>query len=281
MATKEWQRFTTHMEPIESIRPASHFGSDNLHHLRAFCGDGPAHLDGHTEHQIPASLPEPSVDEFRATVASAAHDFRNPLSIACNAARALNDPKCPESERPYLMDCLLRNLTSLQFLAEDFAERMCTLPREDRYQIFDLAALAREVVLDCASLIHTHQFRFEGTEGHINADREKIRRLLLNLVANAVKYSEVGKTVAVEVWDFEGSVCLHVHDQGKGISPAETERIFLPRLRLEPETTEGFGWGLASVKRIAEQHGAEVFVQGHPGQGSTFEIRFQAHDPAA
>lgn len=219
-----------------------------------------------------------SEERQRLCAAAAAHDLRNPLSAAANAARALHNSRTSDEERAFWTECIVRNLTSMEFLVEDFYDVVCRHGEVKlRREILDLTELAQEVVTDCRAIMPSHLLSCEGASGRIHGDRERLRRLLFNLISNAVKYSDAGTRVRVEVWPRETHVCLCVHDQGRGIPPAETERIFLPFTRLEPSgDTAGEGLGLASVKRIADAHGATVLVQGAPGRGTTFEVCFPA-----
>lgn len=210
-----------------------------------------------------------------------AHDMAAPLSLVSNAAWSLKKG-CPEEDKAFYVDCILRNAVSLQNLVEDFrdAEREQAGHLEIHREELNLAAVAREVVTDFQTINQSHPMSFYGDDAYILGDKERIRRLLFNLIGNAVKYSEAGREVKVDVWRRGTNICLFVQDEGKGVAPAETERIFLPFTRLEQKSSliSGDGLGLSSVKRIADAHGATIGVQGAVGHGTIFEVCFKALD---
>jgi len=113
------------------------------------------------------------------------------------------------------------------------------------------------------------------TDVHIQADRQRLKQVLLNLVSNAIKYNRPGGTVSVTARQ-AGSrhLRIEVTDTGPGIRPEDFDRLFLPFERLGAEQTEveGTGIGLALSRRLAEAMGGTLGVSSELGQGSTFWI---------
>lgn len=223
-------------------------------------------------------------------LATAVHDLKSPLMVVGGAVRELRKDRetmSPE-ERDEWLDSIVRQATTLEFLVCDLLdEARHDLGRAPRREKVDLCRLARELVGDFALVTRTHALQFSGVEGNeagacecnctVKGDSEALKRLLFNLVSNAVKYSDAGRDVCVSVWRRENSVVLLVEDEGCGIAPtAKNERLFGPFVRLDEtrHMADGDGLGLASVKRIAEAHGAKISVQGTIGRGTTFEVRF-------
>ena len=106
-------------------------------------------------------------------------------------------------------------------------------------------------------------------------DREAVSRSLLNLVNNALKYSQERKYIAVNLYRANGSVKLEVIDHGIGVPSEEQDKIFEKFYRVgDPlvHNTKGSGLGLSLVRHIVHAHGGEVSVNSTPGQGSTFTI---------
>ena len=116
-------------------------------------------------------------------------------------------------------------------------------------------------------------------------DPDELKAALSNLVDNAIKYSNNGVRVEVELTPVdERRVAIRVTDQGIGISPAELKRIFRRFYRI-PEAVamriKGTGLGLFIVSRIARKHGGKVFAESPgPGRGSTFTIQLPVAPPA-
>jgi signal transduction histidine kinase len=106
-------------------------------------------------------------------------------------------------------------------------------------------------------------------------DGEAVSRSLLNLVNNALKYSQDRKYIAVNLYRANGSVKLEVIDHGIGVPSQEQDKIFEKFYRVgDPlvHNTKGSGLGLSLVRHIVHAHGGEVSVNSTPGEGSTFTI---------
>src|SRR5438552_3377848 len=109
----------------------------------------------------------------------------------------------------------------------------------------------------------------------VQGDAGALRRALLNLVDNAVKYTPAGGSVVISLERAGRSVALVVEDSGIGIDPADARRIFEPFVRLDAgrsRDTGGSGLGLAIARSIVLAHGGTLEVQSRPGGGSRFTI---------
>ncbi|HSI92285.1 MAG TPA: HAMP domain-containing sensor histidine kinase [Jiangellaceae bacterium] len=105
----------------------------------------------------------------------------------------------------------------------------------------------------------------------VELDAQRITQAWLELITNAVKFTEPGQTVAVGSRVGSGAVQLWVRDTGPGMAAADADRIFERfRRAAAGQRAEGSGLGLAIVKAIAEAHGGQVSVTTAPGRGSTF-----------
>lgn len=116
-----------------------------------------------------------------------------------------------------------------------------------------------------------------GPEVVLDADPEMLRRVVINLVSNAIKYTPSGGRVAVEVGADEAAVRLSVSDTGPGISAEDRERIFTRFYRVEDadgrrRRIPGSGLGLAIAKQAVELHGGSIWVESEPGRGSVFQV---------
>jgi GAF domain-containing protein/HAMP domain-containing protein len=113
--------------------------------------------------------------------------------------------------------------------------------------------------------------------GH--GDERRITQVLLNLVGNAIKFTEAGE-VRVEVGAPDDTFLVSVADTGPGIAPADQERIFEEFHQVDSSSTRkkgGTGLGLSIAKRIIEMHGGRIWVESSPGRGSTFWFRLPIH----
>jgi signal transduction histidine kinase len=111
----------------------------------------------------------------------------------------------------------------------------------------------------------------------VEADPDAVRQALLNLVDNAIKYSAGRKHIAVRLAATAEGAEISVSDRGIGIAPEDRERIFEAFYR-SPEAlrhdAKGVGLGLKIVKHIMDAHGGAIAVDGKPGRGTTFTLRF-------
>src|SRR5262249_9475776 len=126
-------------------------------------------------------------------------------------------------------------------------------------------AAARNIALDWRAPADTP---FRG-------DEELLRRLTLNLLDNAIRYTPPGGRVWAELAGRDGGVSIRVSDTGPGISPEAAPHIFERFYRADQSRSRsegGFGLGLAIVKWIAESHHGAVDLASKPGAGSVFTV---------
>jgi signal transduction histidine kinase len=111
----------------------------------------------------------------------------------------------------------------------------------------------------------------------VEADVEKMSQVVLNLVTNAIKFTEPGGRVAVECAAEEGAALVRVRDSGRGIPPERLSTIFEPFVQVDRELTEkahqGVGLGLAISRELARAMGGDLTAASEPGAGSTFTLR--------
>jgi adenylate cyclase len=106
--------------------------------------------------------------------------------------------------------------------------------------------------------------------GH--GDERRITQVLMNLVSNAIKFTDAGR-ISVRAKVDDGSLMVGVADTGVGIAPEDQDRVFGEFQQVDSSSTRkkgGTGLGLAIARRIVELHGGRVWVESSPGQGSTF-----------
>ena len=148
----------------------------------------------------------------------------------------------------------------------------------------------RDVLEECYALTRTASaqrgirlvFPME-TPLSVNADRTRLKQVLLNLLSNAVKYNREHGAVIVECTaGDQGRIRIAVQDTGAGLTPEQLRSLFQPfnRLGLDKTTIEGSGIGLVLTKRLVELMGGTIGVHSTPGTGSTFWIDLRSAEPA-
>jgi len=221
-----------------------------------------------------------SFRQMRKFNADAAHELRTPLSIIQGETEvALRSPNLPEEIRAVLasnleeLDRLTRIVNDLLTLSEAEAGRQVLIREpvgvkallEDLVDQMRLLATDRNLRIDLMSI----------PDLRIDADKLWIRRAILNLLDNALKYSKNGGTIEVSAQRDDSTVRIKVRDYGIGILPEDISHIFDRLYRADPARSRdsgGVGLGLALVKWIIEAHSGTVRVESEPDQGALFEI---------
>ncbi len=142
--------------------------------------------------------------------------------------------------------------------------------------IQDLVNEAKETVKPAAEASH-FSFEVNAPEKPIElmVDADMIRRVLINLMENALKYSSKGHTILVNLKTQDNYLFVSVIDKGRGIPPEDQEHIFDRFMRSShtEKKARGLGLGLAFCKLAIEGHGGEIWVESKPDEGSTFTFK--------
>lgn len=212
-------------------------------------------------------------------VADASHDLRSPLTVLRGNLDLLKRAS-NEEERRASLDAMEREVKRMIAIVNDLlllAE--VESGGEERVEPVSLKLLVLDAADRARSLVPTHTIATEGIEDIVilgNPDR--LRRLLDNLVDNAIKYTPEDRTITLSTFHEGGWACLRVRDSGIGIPPEHLPRIFDRFYRVDRARSRsrgGTGLGLAIVKAIAERYGGTVSVCSELGRGTTFTVRFK------
>jgi two-component system phosphate regulon sensor histidine kinase PhoR len=147
---------------------------------------------------------------------------------------------------------------------------------------FDIVALIHEIfeMLEIKAqkrkiTFHFHDSIDDDSEVFVEADKEKIRQVLINLIENSIKYGNEGGRTKVSFYDMDENVLVEISDNGIGIDAVHIPRLFERFYRVDKSRSRnqgGSGLGLAIVKHIIESHQQTVNVRSAPGVGSTFSL---------
>ena len=224
---------------------------------------------------------ERSLDQQRQFMADASHELRTPMTTVRTAATvALQQPYRDEADYRDTLQIIEQQSARLSRLVED----MFTLARADagnypvRREEMYLDEVIDEVVHAARVLASARDVQIElehPTGIAFTGDEELIRRLVVNLLDNAVRYSASGSVVRVVVQALPGVCTIAVHDTGPGVDVESQTHIFerfyrVDRSRTRRATDGGAGLGLSLARWIARTHGGDLVLTRSSGDGSTF-----------
>jgi len=214
-------------------------------------------------------------------VSNVSHELRTPLSLIRLYAETLEMGRITSPEKYQEYYQIIRKeserLTALINNILDFS-RIEAGRKEYEFRETDLSALVHNTLESYRYQIEQHGFTFEEKIEPVpplRVDREAMARSLVNLVNNALKYSQDRKYIGVNLYRENGAVKLEVIDHGIGIPQQEQSKIFEKFYRVgDPlvHNTKGSGLGLSLVRHIVQAHGGQVSVNSTPGEGSKFTI---------
>ena len=225
---------------------------------------------------------ESAFNEQQRFIADASHELRTPLAVLRGETEVALAKQRNADEYQESLSLIQEEAERLSRIVED----LFILARQP---IDAPAALIRErvslndAVKDCAraaQVLATRKGVRLTTENnsasiHLNADKELITRMILNLLDNAVKYTPAGGEISLALTRQNGNAEIVVRDTGIGIPEVDRQRIFDRFYRVDKARSRalgGAGLGLSIVRWIVEVHGGEIRIDSTPGRGSTFTV---------
>ena len=223
---------------------------------------------------------EHAVVEMRQFSSALAHELRTPLAaLRGEIELALREPGIS----PARQDAYGSQIEEIDHLTR-LIDQILTLARAEAGQIrltvapVDLGQLAASLVDQLQPLAEARSIDLSCDPVDaviVQGDPAWLKRLLLNLLDNALKYTPAGGRVSVRVSRLGDRARIDVQDTGAGLSPADLPRVFERFFRADPARSSslpGAGLGLNLVQWIVAQHRGQVTVQSRLGQGSTFSV---------
>ena len=224
-------------------------------------------------------------------LANASHELKTPLASVRGYAELLVDRDVPDPSIKRSTEAILSNAKRLAALVDDLLElsRIESGGIELGRDGFDAADVARAAIRDLEARFDAKALEaaveVSGETARVVGDRRAFEQVLLNLLDNAIKYSEPDGEVRIEVAPGSRAdrVRIAVVDTGVGISHKHQPRIFERFYRVDPGRSRslgGTGLGLAIVKHLVQGMGGRIEVESEPGRGSRFWFELPRETPA-
>jgi signal transduction histidine kinase/CheY-like chemotaxis protein/HPt (histidine-containing phosphotransfer) domain-containing protein len=225
-------------------------------------------------------------------LANMSHEIRTPLTAVLGYADLLLDTNLSPSDRLSHVQTIRRNGEHLLSILSDILD--LSKIEAGKIEIEKIACSPAQVVADVASLmrLRAHEKRLDfrvkfetPIPERVQSDPTRLRQILMNLVGNAVKFTDEGAVVlAVECVFPDGDapqLVFTVTDDGIGMSTDQLGRLFQPFVQADTSTTRRFGGtglGLVICRRLAEMLGGSISARSAPNEGSTFALRVPTGD---
>lgn len=226
-------------------------------------------------------------EQFRREfLSNVSHEFKTPLFAIQGYIETLQD--CITDDPEMAMKFLKKaenNVERLSYLINDLdaIAKLETGESPINFQKFDFVTLAKEVMENLDDRAKSKNIKLFFKDKYtavtfVNADREKIRQVLINLIVNSIKYGIENGETAIKIFELHDQFLIEVTDNGMGIEEKHLARLFERFYRIDTHRARevgGTGLGLAIVKHILEAHQQTISVRSTPGIGTTFAFTLQ------
>jgi signal transduction histidine kinase/DNA-binding NarL/FixJ family response regulator len=212
-------------------------------------------------------------------LANMSHEIRTPMNAILGYAQILRDQPTLSADQRRAVETIHTSGDHLLGLINDVLDlsKIEAGREEVRAGVFDLRVLAQGLStlfqLRCQQKNLKWRVELEGEHWQVRGDENKLRQVLINLLGNAVKFTESGEvTLAVRAAE-DHTFTFAVQDTGPGIAPEQQAAIFEPFHQAAPEAHKGgTGLGLAIARRHVELMGGQIALASTPGQGACFSF---------
>jgi signal transduction histidine kinase len=208
------------------------------------------------------------------------HELRTPLASLSTATYLLLRPEMSHEQQLQIIHNIHTETLRLNAMASSFLD-LARL-ESGRVQFRKTNFSIGDLLFECKDIMNSKaqedkvQIRIEGTEGlpPCEADRDKIKQVILNLLSNAIKYNHQNGTVTMSAAAAEANICITIQDTGIGIPEEAIPHLFEKFYRVhEAEgSTSGTGLGLSICKQIVQGHGGRMEVHSKMGVGTSFSV---------
>ncbi len=209
------------------------------------------------------------------------HELRTPLTSIITICHLLEKPDVTPDDRARLVQAVQSEALRLNDMASDFLNlaRLESGRSNTRFSQFSTMLLIKECcqVMQPNAAEHGVEISTDlpGAFLDLEADRDQIKQMILNLISNAIKYNRPGGKLFIRSWEENEKIWMEFKDTGPGIPAEAIPRLFerFYRVHEDDKETPGTGLGLSICKRIVDNHGGTISVVSSVGVGTSFIIQ--------
>jgi signal transduction histidine kinase len=208
------------------------------------------------------------------------HELRTPLASLSTATYLLLRPEMSQEQRDQIVTNIHNETLRLNALASSFLD-LARL-ESGRVQFHKTVFNLTDLLFECKDVMTSKaeedriQIRVQGPEGlsMLEADRDKIKQVLLNLLSNGIKYNRPHGSIMLRAENHGNEMCITVQDTGTGVPEQALPHLFekFYRVREHESQAIGTGLGLSICKQIVQGHGGRIEVKSKMGVGSLFTV---------
>lgn len=217
-------------------------------------------------------------DEF---ISLASHELKTPITSLSGFLQLIEETLNEGDDNKKYINIALAQVKKMSDLISDLLDvskvKAGQLPLS--FSHFDLVQLAKEVITQFQYSVKSHTIQLDCRQESlsVHGDKQRIEQVIINLLANAVKYSPGATHIKVLVTGNEASASVSVQDFGIGIAPELHQHVFSRFFRVEDEASKpGLGIGLYICKEIIQRHNGRLWVSSVPSVGSIFGFEIPA-----
>ncbi|SQF67712.1 sensor histidine kinase [Streptococcus dysgalactiae] len=215
-------------------------------------------------------------------IAQLSHDIKTPLTSIQATVEGILDGVIPKEEERHYLNTISRQTNRLNQLVEELHVVSLNDQKQEEKQhrqVIYLEKLLIDILSESQLTLEQENrsvdIKVAPEVVKINSQYEALSRIILNLVSNALKYSEASTPLTIHAYRQDQSICIDVRDQGQGIKKEDLPLIFKRLYRVEASRnmkTGGHGLGLYIAKQLAHQLGGDIVVESQVGKGSSFTL---------
>ncbi len=206
------------------------------------------------------------------------HEFRTPLTLILGQIELMKnvgDTKAMRGIRNSALHLLRLVNQLIDFRKMELGQTKLVVEKFDLIQFIDAIVQSFQVLATKKQI--TLSFQHAEKQMFVWLDKEKMEKIIYNLISNAIKYTPDENSITIHCWDTKNDICIDVSDTGIGIAQNELKHIFDRFFRAEVDSNNagGHGIGLTLVKGLTEMQKGTISVSSKPGEGTSFTLTFK------